>query len=49
VAGCCECGDEHSGSGVTELVGGMKIIMRKMQENLNASLNVRTGNDSLDL
>jgi hypothetical protein len=24
VAGCCECGDEPSGSGATELVTGMR-------------------------
>jgi hypothetical protein len=28
LAGCCECGDEPSGSGATELVGVIFIISR---------------------
>jgi hypothetical protein len=26
VAGCCECGDEHSGSYATELVSSLKVV-----------------------
>jgi hypothetical protein len=26
VVGCCECGDEHSGSYTTELVSSLKVV-----------------------
>jgi hypothetical protein len=39
LAGCCECGDEPSGSGATELVSCLKNINNNNNNNDNDSNN----------